>query len=249
MGYTVKELALVAGVSARTLRYYDAIGLLPATRVGRNNDERQYDDGAVLRLQQILFYRELDFRLDEIRAILDDPSFDVLQALREQQAALRRRRQRMDALLHTIDNTIDHLEGRTTMSGKQFFEGFDPAQYEEEARARWGGDVVDESMRRWNAYPADEQARVAAEGEEIFSFVLEHMDEGIGSAPVQRAMERLHNYVNRFWDCNDQAFRGLGDLYVADPRFRAKFEQMDPGMPEFLRDAMAYYCDGRAAHT
>lgn len=247
MGCTVKELALLAGVSARTLRYYDAIGLLPAARTARNNDERQYDDDAVVRLQQILFYRELDFRLNEIKAILDDPSFDALQALREQKSALRRRRDRTDTLLRTIDRTIDHLEGRTTMAGKQFFEGFDPAQYEQEARERWGGDVVDDSMRRWNGYTAEEQAKVAAEGEEIFAVVLEHMDDGVGSAPVQRAIERLHNYVNRFWDCNDQAFRGLGDLYVTDPKFRAKFEQMDPAMPEFLRAAMAHYCDGRAA--
>src|SRR5690606_22672352 len=116
MGCTVKELALLAGVSARTLRYYDAIGLLPAARTARNNDERQYDDDAVVRLQQILFYRELDFRLNEIKAILDDPSFDALQALREQKSALRRRRDRTDTLLRTIDRTIDHLEGRTTMA-------------------------------------------------------------------------------------------------------------------------------------
>lgn len=246
MPYTVKELALLAGVSARTLRYYDAIGLLPATRAGRNNDERQYDDGAVLRLQQILFYRELDFRLDEIRAILDDPAYDVLQALREQRTALMRRRTHIEALLRTLDNTVDHLEGRRSMTDEKFFEGFDHTQYEQEARERWGHEVVDESTRRWNARSRDEQERIRAEQESIFATILDAMDGGPADTRVQHAVERLHNSVNLFWDCGDDAFRGLGDLYVTDARFRATFEKMDPGMPEFLRTAMNLYCDRRA---
>ena len=245
MAYTVKELAELAGVSPRTLRHYDAIGLLLAPRRGRNNGERIYDDPSLIRLQQILFYRELDFRLDEIRAILDDPAFDVLQALRMQKRALQQRRHRLGALIRTIDRTIGHLERRTPMARKKLFEGFEQKQkeYEAEARQRWGDTVVDVSMRRWNAWSEDERARVQAAQEEIFAAVLENIDREPGSPAVQHAVARLHAHVNLFWDCGDDAFRGLGDLYVNDPKFRATFERMAPEMPEFLRQAIHAYCD------
>lgn len=247
MEYTVKELAELAGVSTRTLRYYDSIGLLPASRADRNNEERCYDRAALLRLQQILFYRELGFRLDEIRTLLDAPDYDLLRALRRQRELLEERRGHIDALLRTIENTLDHLEGRADMSDERFFEGFDNSQYEEEARRRWGAEVVDESTRRWNARSPDEQKRILAEQEDIFATVLDAMDEGPGGARVQAAIARLHENVNMFWDCGDEAFRGLGDLYVTDPRFRATFARMDERMPEFLQQAMSLYCDRRAA--
>jgi DNA-binding transcriptional MerR regulator len=248
MSHTVKELAALAGVSPRTLRYYDAIGLLPAQRVGRNNDERHYDDSAVVRLQQILFFRELDFRLAEIRTILDAPDFDVLQALRSQKRAIRERRGRLNRLIRTIDHTIAHLEGRRRMEKRQFFEGFDEQkqkEYEREARERWGNEAVDASSRRLATYTKDEQQQMMLEWDAIFGAVREHMHEGVTGAGVQHAIERLHNHVNRYWDCNDDAFRGLGDLYVTDPRFRATFERHDAALPEFLRDAMVHYCDAR----
>lgn len=250
MAYTVRELAELAGVSPRALRYYDAIGLLPAIRSGRNNDEREYGDASVIRLQQILFYRELDFRLEEIRAILDDPAFDVLQALRLQKRALQQRRHRLGALLRTIDRTIEHLERRTPMARKKLFEGFEQKQkeYEAEARQRWGDPVVDASVQRWNAWSEDERARIQAAQEDIFAVVLENIDQGPGSPAVQHAVERLHAHVNLFWDCGDDAFRGLGDLYVNDPKFRATFERMAPGMPEFLQNAMAIYCDRKVVN-
>lgn len=246
MQYTVKELAELAGVSARTLRYYDTIGLLPASRTDRNNEERRYERASLLRLQQILFYRALDFRLDEIRAMLDDPKYDLLRALRRQRELLQERRGRLDALLRTIENTVDHLERRTPMADEKLFEGFDNTEYEEEARQRWGADIVDESTRRWNARSPEEQKRILAEQEDAFATILDAMDEGTGSSRVQAAVARLHDNVNMFWDCGDDAFRGLGDLYVTDPRFRATFARMDERMPEFLQQAMNLYCDRRA---
>lgn len=247
MQYTVKELAELAGVSARTLRYYDAIDLLPAMRADRNNDERRYDHDAVLRLQQILFYRALDFRLEDIRALLDDPAYDVLQALRGQRELLLQRRGRLDALLRTIDNTLSHLEGGTTMKDDEFFEGFDNSQYEEEARQRWGADIVDESTRRWNARSPEEQKRLVKDQQNIFATILDAIDDGPASPRVQSAVARLHENVNMFWDCGDEAFRGLGDLYVTDPRFRETFARMDERMPEFVREAIGVHCDRRAA--
>jgi DNA-binding transcriptional MerR regulator len=246
VSYTITELARLAGVSTRTLRYYDEIGLLPAQRTDRNNDERVYDTDALMRLQQILFYRELDFRLDDIRALLDDAAYDVLRALHEQKRLIRRRRAHLGTLLDTIERTIAHLQGKAIMSDEQFFEGFDPARYEDEARQRWGADVVDESMRRWRQWSPTDQASVVAEGEDVFKTVLANMADGAAAPHVQATIDRLFQYVNRFWDCDVQAFRGLADLYVSDPRFRATFESMDPGLPEFIHEAVVTYCDRRA---
>ena len=248
MMYTVKELAELAGVSSRTLRHYDAIGLLPAIRSERNNAERLYDRDAVLRLQQILFFRELEFGLEEIRNILDGPQFDVVKALQEHRRAIRDRRERLDLLIRTIDRTIAHLEGGRPMQTKKFFEGFDPhkqREYEQEARSRWGDAAVDAANARVAKHSPAEQQRMMAEWESIFADVHAHMSEGVAGTGVQAAIERLHNHVNRYWDCNDEAFRGLGELYVADDKFRATFERVDPAMPAFLRAAMAAYCDAR----
>src|SRR5690606_13705765 len=99
----------------------------------------------------------------------------------------------------------------------------------------------------WNARSPDEQKRILAEQEDIFATVLDAMDEGPGGARVQAAIARLHENVNMFWDCGDEAFRGLGDLYVTDPRFRATFARMDERMPEVLQQAMCLYCDRRPA--
>ena len=124
MVHTVKQLADLAGVSIRTLHYYDEIGILKPSSYGENGD-RYYDEQAVLRLQQILFFRELDFSLDDVKDILDQPEFDVLHALREHRQALEQKVTRLNRLINTVDNTISHLKGELEMSQKSFFEGFD----------------------------------------------------------------------------------------------------------------------------
>jgi DNA-binding transcriptional MerR regulator len=114
MAYTVKQLADMAGVSGRTLRDYDSIGLLRPSSMG-DNGYRAYGDEHVLRLQQVLFYRELEFSLEEIRRLLDQPDFDMKQALAQQRQALEVRVHRKKRLIKTIDETIRHLNGETTM--------------------------------------------------------------------------------------------------------------------------------------
>ena len=140
MAYTIKQLADLAGVSVRTLHYYDEIGLLAPGAYGENG-YRYYDADALLRLQQILFFRELDFRLDEIKAILDRPDFDVRRALETHRVALEEKSARLKQLIETVDKTISRLKGESKMSDQELFGGFDEekqAQYTEEARKRWG---------------------------------------------------------------------------------------------------------------
>src|SRR5262245_22227021 len=129
MRYTVKQLADLAGISNRTLHYYDQIGLLRASAYGENG-YRYYDEQAVLRLQQILFFRELDFSLAEIQTILDAPEFDILDALQTHKRALQQRLGQLSDLIQTVDRTILHLKGAVKVEAQDLFEGFDPAQQE-----------------------------------------------------------------------------------------------------------------------
>ncbi len=161
MAYTVKQLADLAGVSVRTLHYYDEIGLLTPDAYGENG-YRYYDEDALLRLQQILFFRELDFRLDEIKAIIDRPDFDVLRALQTHRVTLAEKAARLGGLINTVDKTILRLKGELGMSDKELFEGFDEEkqkQYAEEARKRWGSESVDDSMKRWAVPPRRKRRR------------------------------------------------------------------------------------------
>ncbi len=140
MSYTVKQLADLAGVSPRTLHYYDQIGLLRPEKVARNG-YRCYDDPAMLRLQQILFFKELGFSLEQIREIMDQPGFDLQLALQLHKAGLQERLERLKRLIATVDKTILNLEGAYPMKKRQYFEGFSEEkqkQYEQEIRQRYG---------------------------------------------------------------------------------------------------------------
>ncbi|NTU81339.1 MAG: MerR family transcriptional regulator [Chloroflexales bacterium] len=149
MTYTVKQLATLAGISVRTLHFYDAIGLLRPAQVGVNG-YRSYDEAAVLRLQQILFYKELGLSLDAIRAVLDDPGFELLSALESHRQALQHRLRRLQHLIATVDRTIAHLKGEASMEPKDIFAGFSnevQAEYAQQAEAR-GPTVVNTAWQR-----------------------------------------------------------------------------------------------------
>lgn len=244
MNYTVKQLADLAGVSARTLHYYDEIGLLAPTAYGENG-YRYYGEEAVLRLQQILFYRELDLNLNEIRALLDRPDFDIMQALQTHRQALQQRAQRLNGLLHTIDKTLLHMKGRLHMSTQEFFEGFDEEtqkRYEQEARARWGEANVKTSIRKWNNYTAEEKTRIMNEGKAIYLDLVALMDRGPEEAGVQRVIARWHQHLRYFYEPTREILLGLAQAYAEHPDFAAFYQKMHPEMPEFLRHAIEHYC-------
>jgi DNA-binding transcriptional MerR regulator len=244
MKYTVKQLADQAGVSTRTLHYYDEIGLLAPTSLGENG-YRYYGEAAVLRLQQILFYRELDLNLNEIRAILDRPDFDVLEALRTHRQALKHRAERLDGLIHTIDKTIRHMKGQLDMSAQELFEGFDEAkqkEYEKEASRRWGEATVKASVRKWNSYTAEEKARIMDEGGAIYRDLLGLMDRQPGEAEVQRVVARWHQHLRYFYEPTPEILLGLAQAYVEEPAFAAFYAKMHPDLAMFLRQAIEHYC-------
>jgi DNA-binding transcriptional MerR regulator len=165
MDYSVKQLADLASVSRRTLLYYDEIGLLRPTSVG-SKGYRSYGEQALLRLQQVLFYRELGLELEAIRSILERPGFDVKEALQEHRRRLQLRIRRLEGLIDTLDKTLQFMKGQTTMGMGELFEGFDEetqARDEVEAAQRWGEDKVKESRRRWGATRRNASRRSSTE--------------------------------------------------------------------------------------
>jgi len=168
--FTVKQLSKLAGVTPRTLRYYDAIGLLKPARVGENG-YRYYGRDSALRLQQILFYRELDLPLEDIRRILGERDFDLLSALESHKQMLGKRAARLRRLIQTVDETIRHLKGETSMSNTDFFAGFSEEKQEEYARQAeemYDPETVRASNRRWKAYPAEKKQAILDEGRQIY---------------------------------------------------------------------------------
>lgn len=248
-GYTVKQLADLAGVTPRTLRHYDAIGLLRPSSVG-NNGYRRYDEAAALRLQQILFYRELDLGLETIAALLAEPGFDVEAALRQHREAIQQRVDRFHQLIATIDKTILHLRGQTEMSTDELFAGFDEetqARYEQEAAEMYDPRLVAESSRRWKSYSQEDKARVMAEGSAVYSDLAALIDRDPADAAVQAVVGRWHQHLRAFYEPTPDILRGLGQAYEEDPRFAAFFTGLHPDLPAFLSRAIEIYSASGAA--
>jgi DNA-binding transcriptional MerR regulator len=244
---TVKQLARLAGITPRTLHYYDEIGLLKPSRVGANG-YRYYGDDALLRLQQILLYRELEMPLEGIREMLERPDFDVPAALERHQAELRRRIQRLERILGTVNTTIDHLKGKTTMNNDQLFTGFSEeqqAEYAKEAELKYDPETVRASNRKWKNYtPAQKQA-ILAEGGEVYTAFLKAMPAGAGSPEAQACVEHWRRHMDYFWTPTLDQLTGLADLYNEDARFKANYDRLDPGLAEFVRAAVKIYVSSR----
>ncbi len=240
---TVKQLCKMAGVTPRTLHYYDQIGLLKPTQVGENG-YRYYGEEALLRLQQILLYRQLDLPLEDIRRIMERPDFDVLHALESHKGELRKRITRMERLVATVDDTILHLKGKKEMSQKQFFSGFSEEQqaaYEKEAMQMYDPEVVKASSQKWKSYSQGEKERILAEGGAIYEAIVQAMPKGFASPEAQAGIERWHRHQQYFWEPDDEQLLGLGELYNQDPRFKANFDKIDPRLADFMRSAIKIY--------
>lgn len=245
--YTVTQLSRLARVSVRTLHYYDEIGLLKPSSRG-SNGYQYYEEEALLRLQQILFFRELDLSLDKIKTLMGSPDFDVLTVLRSHKKALQGRVERLQRLIQTVDNTIDHSKGNGKMNAKGLFEGFSEEEQEKyvlEAEQMYDPETVRASNRKWKAYLPAEKERILAEGKAIYDDMLAAMPKGATSAEVQALIARWHQHMQYFWRPNDDQLLGLADGYNEDARFRANFDTKHPKLAEFMREAVKVYVKDR----
>jgi DNA-binding transcriptional MerR regulator len=239
-------LARLAGVTVRTLHHYDQIGLLePSARTRAGY--RLYLEPTLLRLQQILFYRELDVPLDRIRAILDDPGFDQVKALKQHRQRLQARAERLARLLNTVDRTIQHLtEEEMPLTDAELYEGFTPEQIDEikrEVEERYDSERVAEASRRVSRMSKAKWQAVRDEGDAISRDMAALMDRDPGDAEVQALMARQHAWIESFYEAPAELFRGLGQLYASDPRFREAYDKYAPNLADFMQAAMAYYAE------
>lgn len=245
---TVRQVAKAAGVSVRTLHHYDAVGLLNPGHVGANG-YRYYGKEELLRLQQILFYRELGMPLVEIAAVLDDPAFDLLEALREHRAALARRLAHHRTLIQTIDRTIDSLEKDEKMEDNDYYAGIDSetrGRWEREAEAFWGKDAVAAAQGKAKALTKEQVAQIQQEMEAIRDAFQRLFREGAvpGSNEVQAVTDRHYRWISHSWTPDAAAFKGLGRCYADNPEFRRTYGDKDlPGCPDFIAEAIAIYAD------
>ena len=243
--YTIKELADLAGVTTRTLRYYDQMEILSPAEVG-SNGYRLYDHDSLLPLQQILFFRELDVPLKEIQFMLHRPDFQLLPTLENHQEAIKEKLKRYQELLGTIDKTIRSIRGEQIMSESDYFEGFDETQYEEESRERWGDtSKYKESQQKWSSYSKYQKEEIKKEGHQItVRMVTKNPDSSPDDADVQKAVGDYQAYINEyFYSCDVESLRGLADMWVQDPRFAVNYERVREGGAAFVKEAVYIYCD------
>jgi DNA-binding transcriptional MerR regulator len=242
--YTIGELAELAHVSVRTLHHYDAIGLLsPSDRTAAGY--RLYRHADLEDLQHILLSRELDFPLDAIGRLLRDPLFDRTAALKAQRDQLAARRQHMTTILAAIDAALDALSKGEPMKDADMFEvfgDFDPTVHQAEVTERWGTtDAYTESARRTARYTKDDWKTIKAETGAVTDGLAAQL--AAGASPddpaVQALVDEHRAVIDRwFYPCSIEMQANLGEMYVADPRFAATYERVQPGLATFLRDAI-----------
>ena len=250
MEYTINQLAKLAGVSTRTLRYYDQCGLLPPKTV-RSNGYRIYGEAEVNRLQQILFYRELGVELSEIGRILAEKDFDGLSALQNHLAALREKRARLDRLIGNVQKSISAMKGETGMTDEEKFEGFkeklildNEQKYGGEIREKYGDEAVGRSNAKLKNMTKEQYNELEALTQELNRTLRAAFEQGDpGSELAQKACALHKRWLCFYWDhYSKEAHRGVAQMYVDDSRFTAYYDAIAPGCAVFLRDAVQIFC-------
>ncbi|MFW2513285.1 MerR family transcriptional regulator [Demequina sp. SO4-13] len=243
----IAQVARLTGVTSRTLRHYDRIGLLTPAWTGADG-RRHYARPELLRLQHILVLRELGTSLERIGRIVDaeDPTETVAQ-LRGHLAGLTAERDRYTRLAATVARTIESLEKGKTMTTDQLFDGFDHTRYEPEARQRWGDGAVDRSHAKWEGLGEEGKRQHMQSDREIVEALGAAVRVGLApdSPEVQEVVARHHAWVSVIWTPDADAYRGLTQMYVDDERFRSHYDEIAPGAAQLLRDGAEVYADTR----
>lgn len=247
MVYTVKQLSQLAGVSVRTLHYYDEIGLLKPSFI-KENGYRYYEDQQVMKLQQILFFKELTFPLEDIIKIVNSPDFDVKKALEDHKKLLKLKQKKIQKLLKTVEVTLETLKGGgTIMNNNDLFGSFSEKQmeeYKEEAKKRWGHtDAYKQSVEYAKNWTKRDYQQAVESWKQFNRKLGETMDYGFDSPEFQALIRQHHEKINAFYDCSLEMLRGLGNLYATDPRFKKTYDSVKPGLAVCMKKAIDYYCD------
>lgn len=252
MSYKINQIAEMAGITIRTLRYYDKIGLLvPSARTEAGY--RLYSADDLERLQQILFFRELDFPLARIQDLMNNPNYDRTEALVMQIDWLNKKAIHYSKLARLAETTLEHLEGGVKMTEKDLFDGFDyekmqqeQKQYEEEVKERWGNtDAYRISRERTAKYTREDWGKINQLQTDNIKELCELYMAGVAydDPRVLQVVENAMNFISRyFYPCNLEIMSGLGNMYVSDERFTAFYEKYAPGLAVYYNNAIQHYC-------
>lgn len=247
--YTISKLAKLANVSARTLRYYDEINLLKPARVN-SSGYRIYGQKEVDRLQQILFFRELDVDLETITTIMNNPNFNQTEALQRHYKELVQKRARLDKLIETVKKTIAHEKGEIIMQNDEKFEAFkdqliaeNEQQYGDEIRQKYGNDVVENSNAKFKNMSKEDYDAMTRLGEEILELLPKAFATNDPTSPLANELAKKHKeWLTFTWPSySKEAHIGLAEMYVADERFKAYYDKVVDGGTEFLREAIVHF--------
>lgn len=240
MRMQIKEFAGMCGVSVRTLHYYDEIGILRPVEVNGRNGYRFYDEGSLLRMQEILFYRELQFSLKSIKEILSSSDYDKEKAIVEQKKLLTLKKERLERLISALD---DAVKGVNVMKA---FDNTDFEKYKAEAREKWGNtDAYKEHEEKTKDYSKDNFNNLTEGMNNIFAQLAICMKNGKmpDSDEVQSLVKQLQYFITEnCYTCTNQILAGLGQMYVCDERFRNNIDKHADGTAEFASKAIEFYC-------
>lgn len=240
----INEVVKLTGVSARTLQYYDEIGLLIPQKL--DNGYRDYTEENLEKLQKILFYRFLKFKLNDIKELLEG-DFDNLKILEQQRELILREKEKFEVILHNIEKTISNYKGEQTMSIEEKFNGFkkeDLNKYENQAVEKYGKDTIEESKKRQSG----REEIVTEEFNEVFRSMAKFKDENVDVAEkeVQSKVEDLYNNMNEYaFDCSIEVFSYIGKGYVHNPEFKKNIDKFGEGVAEYTSKAIVKYCSDR----
>jgi DNA-binding transcriptional MerR regulator len=243
MSYTVQKLATLAGISVRTLHYYDEIGLLRPAGV-KKNGYRYYEEAELLQLQQILFFRELDFPLEDIKRVLSSPAFNMSEALRDQKKLIELKKTRLTKLVQTIDKTLKKINKQTIMKDEELYGNFSKEEmerYTEEAREKWGKtEAFKQSEARVKKMGKEGLKRVLEESGKITVEIAECLKSGAPatSEKTQKLITKHYAGLRAFYEPNLELYQGLAEMYVVDDRFKQNYEKVAKGLAEYMRDGM-----------
>lgn len=239
----INELAKLSGVTVRTLHYYDKIGLLKP-KENTESGYRIYDETSLITLQQILFFRELDFPLANIKDIISSPSYNQKEALQKQKELLLQKRNRLDGLITLVEAK---LKGEKIMSFKEFDMSEIEAQkkkYADEVKERWGNtEAYRESNKKTKSYDETQWAKIQADSDAIFKDFAALRHSAPESPQAQALVKAWQDCItSHFYNCTDEILSGLGQMYTADERFTTNIDKYGEGTAAFISKAIAVYC-------
>lgn len=240
MRMLIKEFAEYTGVSVRTLHYYDEIGLLKPASVDVTTGYRYYDESSLLRMQEILLYRELDFSLNSISEIMSSPEYDKTNALKEQKQLLILKKERLEKMIAAIDGVV---KGEDVMNA---FDNSEFSKYKEEAKERWGNtDAYKEHAEKTKGYSKDKWNDMIQALNDIFAEFAVCMNKGeaADSEVAQNLARKLQSHITEnYYTCTKEILAGLGKMYVGDERFMKNIDKHGEGTAAFASEAIAIYC-------